>query len=158
MNKILQQFCLLFLVLVPVCLFGQTINGNNNTVIIQMQGDNNHITNSSINNSSNYRQNNAYSLGNTTEYFGVYSALVSNGILKGTSKFDLELYNDGSYRFIKDNKVMHRGTYSKHTDNAYNNTILLLEHRNGYMVQHELDIINGKILYTDKIILHKIIR
>lgn len=156
MKKIIA---ILTALLLPVFLFGQNINGNNNTVIIQMQGDNPHITNSSINNHSNHsRQNNAYSLGNTTMYFGVYSASVSNGILKGTSKFDLELYNDGSYRFIKDNKVMHRGTYSKHTDNAYNNTILLMEHRNGYMVQHELDIVNGKIVYTDKIILQKIIR
>lgn len=61
MKSTLYFFLFFLFILSPVVTLAQNINGNNNTVIIQMQGNNNSVNNSSnynSNNNSNYNSNN----------------------------------------------------------------------------------------------------
>ena len=92
MKHILFLICLL----IPACVFSQNINGNNNTVIIQMQGNNNSINNSSINNTDNYgvTHSKPSSYKSTPTYFGYYTGYVYH-TFKKNEEYELSLYLDG---------------------------------------------------------------
>lgn len=121
MKNILLLICLL----IPSVLFSQNINGNNNTVIIQIQGNNNNINNSSINNTDNYGETPSKPLTykSTPNYFGYYTGYIYH-TFKKPEKYELSLYLDGSFRLSIKGDI-HCGTYTKTTHSRSNNTIKL---------------------------------
>ena len=120
----MKKILLLIYMLIPASLFSQNINGNNNTVIIQMQGNSNNINNSSVNNTDNSRVvHPKHSSYQTPTYFGYYSGYIYH-TFKKNEEYKLSLYNDGTFRFSINGNITH-GIYTKTTNSRSNNTIEL---------------------------------
>lgn len=146
--------------LIPASLFSQNINGNNNTVIIQMQGNNNSINNSSITNTDNYEVTHSKpsSYNQSPTYFGYYTGYEYH-TFKKNEEYELSLYRDGSFRFSVNGNI-HCGTYTETTHSSSNNTIELYKHIvvNGYTkatskyLFKTLYITNGKFQFGDVVL------
>lgn len=142
----------------PVSIFSQNINGNNNTVIIQMQGNNNSVQNSSINNNSNnstYRSNSNYNSESASSLFARYKQK-NNRLFSESPTWQIEFYNDGTYRYIRGGTIRY-GTYTAMSNNKQNNTYTCIERLDNMVDQNgnrmnpgemhfKMEAINGVIM------------
>ena len=110
-------FLIVLFVLFPFTILAQNINGNNNTVIIQMQGNNN-----SVNNSSNYNSNNgspSRSRGNSlstsanSSFSGTYTEELSRLEKLGGKKARKYIFNESGIVYFNDGSMLiDKGTFT----------------------------------------------
>ena len=143
----------------------QVINGNNNTVIIQQNGNGNSINNST-NTNTHLNNGNIINSANSKFFFARYIYFPKKSLITGNDYSNMHLYefrNDGTFirEVIRNGKKKSKdeGTYIVDNKDKYNNYIKLhfvRSIRNGIVQQwcmgdYDIRIINGKV-YEDNII------